>query len=88
MLGNWLKTSLLMAAIMALFGVLGSYMVTGLTGLFSFGQAAFFSVGAYTAAVLVKDFATPFPLAVVAAMSAGLLAGLIVGYPTVRLRRD
>ena len=26
MLGNWLKTSLLMAAIMALFGVLGSYM--------------------------------------------------------------
>ena len=71
-----------------LIGVLGSYMVTGLTGLFSFGQAAFFSVGAYTAAVLVKDFATPFPLAVVAAMSAGLLAGLIVGYPTVRLRRD
>ena len=57
-----------------LIGVLGSYMVTGLTGLFSFGQAAFFSVGAYTAAVLVKDFATPFPLAVVAAMSAGLVA--------------
>ena len=26
MLGNWLKTSLLMAAIMALFGVIGSYM--------------------------------------------------------------
>ena len=71
-----------------LIGVLGSYMVTGLTGLFSFGQAAFFSVGAYTAAVLVKDFATPFPLAVVAAMSAGLVAGMIVGYPTVRLRRD
>ena len=26
MLGNWLKTSLLMAAIMALFGVIGSYI--------------------------------------------------------------
>ena len=71
-----------------LIGVLGSYMVTGLTGLFSFGQAAFFSVGAYTAAVLVKNLEVPFLLAVPAAMAAGLLAGLIVGYPTVRLRRD
>lgn len=71
-----------------LIGVLGTYLVTGLTGLFSFGQAAFFSVGAYTAAVLVKDFSTPFPIAVLAAMAFGLLAGLIVGVPTVRLRRD
>lgn len=71
-----------------LIGVLGSYLVTGLTGLFSFGQAAFFSVGAYTAAVLVKNLEVPFLLAVPAAMAVGLLAGLIVGYPTVRLRRD
>lgn len=69
-------------------GVLGSYLVTGLTGLFSFGQAAFFSVGAYTSAMLVKYLDVPFLLAVPAAMAAGLLAGLIVGYPTVRLRRD
>lgn len=69
-------------------GVLGSYLVTGLTGLFSFGQAAFFSVGAYTAAVLVKNLEIPFLLAVPVAIVAGLLAGLIVGYPTVRLRRD
>lgn len=71
-----------------LIGVLGSYLVTGLTGLFSFGQAAFFSVGAYTAAVLVKNLEVPFLLAVPAAMAVGLVAGLIVGYPTVRLRRD
>ena len=71
-----------------LIGVLGSYLVTGLTGLFSFGQAAFFSVGAYTAAVLVKNLEVPFLLAVPVAMAAGLVAGLIVGYPTVRLRRD
>ena len=71
-----------------LIGVLGSYLVTGLTGLFSFGQAAFFSVGAYTAAVLVKNMEVPFLLAVPAAMAVGLVAGLIDGYPTVRLRRD
>jgi len=69
-------------------GVLGTYMVTGLTGLFSFGQAAFFSVGAYTSVMLVKNLGVPFLLAVPAAMATGLLAGLIVGYPTVRLRRD
>lgn len=33
MLGNWLKTSLLMAAIMALFGVIGAY-IGGATGMF------------------------------------------------------
>ena len=69
-------------------GVLGSYLVTGLTGLFSFGQAAFFSVGAYTSAMLVKNLEVPFLLAVPAAMAVGLLSGVIVGYPTVRLRRD
>ena len=69
-------------------GVMGSYLVTGLTGLFSFGQAAFFSVGAYTSVVLVKNLDVPFLLAIPAAMALGLLAGLLVGYPTVRLRRD
>jgi branched-chain amino acid transport system permease protein len=69
-------------------GVLGSYLVTGLTGLFSFGQAAFFSVGAYTSVMLVKNLEVPFLLAVPAAMAVGLLAGFLVGYPTVRLRRD
>lgn len=72
----------------SLIGVLGVYLVTGLTGLFSFGQAAFLAVGAYVSAVLFKSFGLPLPLAAVAAMFVGLVAGLIVGVPTVRLRRD
>ena len=71
-----------------LIGVLGAYLVTGLTGLFSFGQAAFLAVGAYSSAVLVTNYGVSFPLAVLAAMLLGLLAGLLVGIPTVRLRRD
>ncbi len=71
-----------------LIGVLGVYMVTGLTGLFSFGQAAFLAIGAYISAVLYKSLALPLPLAAVAAMLVGLAAGLLVGLPTVRLRRD
>ena len=41
MLGNWLKTSLLMAAIMALFGVIGSYMggASGMMMALAFGGA-------------------------------------------------
>jgi branched-chain amino acid transport system permease protein len=72
----------------ALIGVLGVYMVTGLTGLFSFGQAAFLAIGAYVSAVLFKNLGFPLPLAALVAMLVGLAAGLLVGLPTVRLRRD
>ena len=72
----------------ALIGVLGVYMVTGLTGLFSFGQAAFLAIGAYVSAVLFKNLGLPLPLAALVAMLVGLAAGLLVGLPTVRLRRD
>ena len=71
-----------------LVGVLGVYLITGLTGLFSLGQAAFMAIGGYVSAVLVKNLNVPVPLAVVAAIATGPLAGLLVGYPTVRLRRD
>ena len=71
-----------------LIGVLGVYMVTGLTGLFSFGQAAFLAIGAYVSAVLYKNLGLPLPLAAFVAMLVGLAAGLLVGLPTVRLRRD
>lgn len=70
-----------------LIGVLGVYMVTGLTGLFSFGQAAFLAIGAYVSAVLYK-MGLPLPLAALVAMIVGLGASLAVGAPTVRLRRD
>ena len=71
-----------------LIGVLGVDMVTGLTGLFSFGQAAFLAIGAYISAVLYKSLGLPLPLAAFVAMLVGLAAGLLVGLPTVRLRRD
>ena len=80
--------STLMFTGITMIGVLGVYMVTGLIGLFSFGQAAFLAIGAYVSAVLHKSFGLPLPLAALVAMLVGLLAGLVVGLPTVRLRRD
>lgn len=71
-----------------LIGVLGTYMVTGLTGLFSFGQASFMAIGGYVAGVLVMKYKVPFILALIIGIISGLLTGLLIGVPTIRLRRD
>lgn len=63
-------------------------LINGITGQFSLGHAGFMTVGGYTAAVLTRDYACPFPLALLAgAVLAGLL-GIVVGLPTLRLRGD
>jgi branched-chain amino acid transport system permease protein len=71
----------------------------GYTGVFNFGIVAFFMVGAYTSALLTldapgdfEDYALglqwPVPVGWIAgALAAGLLA-LLIGLPTLRLRRD
>lgn len=54
--------------------------------LFSFGQAAFFGVGAYTSSMLyVRLGITPWVGMLAAGLAASLL-GLIVGFPTSKLR--
>ncbi|HUV09229.1 MAG TPA: branched-chain amino acid ABC transporter permease [Spirochaetia bacterium] len=68
--------------------VLGVYLMTGLTGLFSLGQGAFVSIGAYTAVLAFLRFNAPFPVALALAVVMGGLLGFLVGIPTLRLRRD
>jgi branched-chain amino acid transport system permease protein len=68
--------------------VLGVYLMTGLTGLFSLGQGGFVSIGAYTAAIAYLRFGIPFPLALALAVFMGAVLGFLVGIPTLRLRRD
>lgn len=71
-----------------LVAVSGVYVLTGLTGMFSLGQAAFMAVGAYVSGIFVVKLGTPFPLACVAAVIVAVGVGFVVGVPTVRLRRD
>ncbi|MFP3154240.1 branched-chain amino acid ABC transporter permease [Lachnospiraceae bacterium ZAX-1] len=67
---------------------LGLNLILGFTGQFTLGHAAFMSIGAYTSAVLTKNFNMPFALALLAGVAmAGLLAGLI-GSPILRLTGD
>ena len=59
--------------------VLGVYLMTGLTGLFSLGQGGFVSIGAYTAAIAYLRFGIPFPLALALAVLMGAVLGFLVG---------
>lgn len=80
--------SVLTQILIAVVSVAGVYVLTGMTGMFSLGQAAFMAIGAYTSGLLVVKAGIAFPIACVLAIAASVLVGLIVGLPTVRLRRD
>jgi branched-chain amino acid transport system permease protein len=69
----------------AIFG-LSWNLLSGYTGLISFGHAAFFGIGAYTTALGQIYFdLSPWLLIPIAGMLGGL-AGLLIGYPTFRLQ--
>ena len=67
------------------FLALSAYLLL-ITGEMSFGQQAFFGVGAYAGGMLTAMYGWPLPLAALAAMALGALAQFLVGLPTLRLR--
>ncbi len=83
-----LYTHILTQILISAVSVSGIFVLTGMTGMFSLGQAAFMAIGAYTSGILVTRLAVPVFVAWPAAILLAVLVGLIVGLPTVRLRRD
>lgn len=67
------------------FVALSAYLLL-IAGEMSFGQQAFFGVGAYAGGILTALYGWPLPLAAFAAMGLGALAQLLVALPTLRLR--
>jgi len=67
---------------------LGLNVVMGFTGLLNIGHAAFYATGAYTTAILMTSYGLPFWLTVPVGMAIGVLFGLAIGFPTLRLRDD
>ncbi len=67
------------------FVALSAYLLL-IAGELSFGQQAFFGVGAYAGGMLTALYGWPLPLAAAAAMALGALAQFLVGLPTLRLR--
>jgi branched-chain amino acid transport system permease protein len=72
--------------ILALFA-LSLNLLLGVSGLVSFGHAAYFGIGAYTCAILMKTHGVPFAIAFVAAGLAAGIAALVFGYFCVRSTR-
>lgn len=71
-----------------LVSVCGIYILTGLTGMFSLGSAAFMAIGAYVSGLLVINFGMNMYLAFLFAIVFAVAVGYIIGFPVVRLRRD
>lgn len=61
-------------------------ILLGVAGLLSLGQALYFGLGAYVAAVMLKYVAESFWLALGAAILTGMIAGLIGGLIAIRAR--
>ena len=76
------------ATTVAMFVVMASAwnIIGGLTGYASFGNVAFFGLGAYTAGVVVTNLGLPFALALVLAPLVAAAFAVIVGIPLLRLR--
>ena len=64
---------------------LGLMLLSGFTGLFSLGHAAFLGVGAYTQAAMTNA-GVPFPIALVAAGAVAAAVGVVVGLPALRVK--
>jgi branched-chain amino acid transport system permease protein len=67
---------------------MGLNVIVGYTGMFDFGYAAKFAVGAYTSGVLVHTFGWNFWLTLPATVVTATIAACIIGGPTLRLRSD
>src|SRR4051812_6655464 len=76
-----LSIDLLIAALFAA----GLHFIMGPGGMHSFGHAAYFGLGAYAAALMVKLLAAPTPVALIAAPVAALMGALLFGWFAVRL---
>ena len=71
-------------AIVALFATAFNLLM-GFGGMVSFGHAAYFALGAYAAAILVKQAAWPMPLALAASPFVAAAGALFFGFFIVRL---
>jgi branched-chain amino acid transport system permease protein len=66
----------------------GLNVVVGLAGLLDLGYVAFYAVGAYTYAILSKEYGFNFWESVPLAGACAAMFGILLGFPVLRLRGD
>ncbi len=85
---NSFITNIVILVGMNMIAVLGVSVLTGFTRLFSFGNAGFMSIGAYTSALLTKHFDVPFVIAIAAGMLLAMIMSVLLGSLTLKLKGD
>lgn len=87
----YIQTILSLAGIVAI-SALGLNLIYGYSGQFSLGHAAFYGIGAYTAAIVTRlipgNGMWSLPLGLIAGMTASGIIALFVGLPILRLKSD
>ncbi len=68
--------------------VISMFVLMGLTGIFSMGQASFMCIGAYVVGILATKFGFSFLPAIILAILGGMLSAFLVGIPIMKLRTD
>lgn len=76
---------LLVDVLIAILFATSLHFIMGPAGMHSFGHAAYFGLGAYAAALLMRSLALPMEVALLAAPLVAALGALIVGWFSVRL---
>ena len=81
----WMLRIFIIANLFAIFAISWNILV-GYTGQISFGHAFFFGGGAYASIILNKYLSIPPPIAMTASGLMCAAAGVILGYPCLRVR--
>lgn len=82
------QINILTTAMMYIILGLGLNIVVGLAGLLDLGYVAFYAVGAYSYALLNYHFGLGFWAVLPIGGALGMLFGIILGFPVLRLRGD
>lgn len=85
-LSNNYHLNLLIQVLINTIIVAGLNFITGLTGQMNLGTAGIFAMGAYTSALLSTKLAINPWLGLLAAIAMGLVIGIALGYPSLRVK--
>ncbi len=83
--GSYYQSMITLVAIWAAMGVSWN-VLSGYSGMISFGHASFFGLGAYTVALLFVELGITPWIGIPVATVGGVLAAVLIGVPTFRLR--
>ncbi len=67
---------------------MGVSLLTGFTGIFSLGHAAYMAVGAYTTAILTVEYGVHYIPAILLGGAMAMIVAYVIGVPTLKLMGD